>query len=358
MKMLSIVTTIKNKVLSLINSKDTLCYSERLNKVLISQTHNPLFYQGNVSDGGKSLTKEVTNAINTDRCSIWLYNKDMSSIVCEQLYVKAENKWYEGIELFEKDFKPYFDHLKIDPIIIANNAETHSATSCFTESYLKPLGVKSMLDVPIIYKGEVIGVICIENLTLRKWETIEVHFAQILSSLYTFAYSVKETNKLSDSLIEFDKFVDASVLVSKADSKGKITYVNKKFENVSGWKLEEVVGKDHNIVNSGEHSEEFWANMYKTVIKEKNIWNAIVTNKNKNGDLYWVDSYIKAEFDDKGVLAGFMSIRYDITDVIKKTKEIEESYYNNYDFTGRPYYIDELEIVDKIWEPKGKKKED
>ena len=324
MKMLSIVTTIKNKVLSLINSKDTLCYSERLNKVLISQTHNPLFYQGNVSDGGKSLTKEVTNAINTDRCSIWLYNKDMSSIVCEQLYVKAENKWYEGIELFEKDFKPYFDHLKIDPIIIANNAETHSATSCFTESYLKPLGVKSMLDVPIIYKGEVIGVICIENLTLRKWETIEVHFAQILSSLYTFAYSVKETNKLSDSLIEFDKFVDASVLVSKADSKGKITYVNKKFEDVSGWKLEEVVGKDHNIVNSGEHSEEFWANMYKTVIKEKNIWNAIVTNKNKNGDLYWVDSYIKAEFDDKGVLAGFMSIRYDITDVIKKTKEIEE----------------------------------
>ena len=324
MKMLSIVTTIKNKVLSLINSKDTLCYSERLNKVLISQTHNPLFYQGNVSDGGKSLTKEVTNAINTDRCSIWLYNKDMSSIVCEQLYVKAENKWYEGIELFEKDFKPYFDHLKIDPIIIANNAERHSATSCFTESYLKPLGVKSMLDVPIIYKGEVIGVICIENLTLRKWETIEVHFAQILSSLYTFAYSVKETNKLSDSLIEFDKFVDASVLVSKADSKGKITYVNKKFEDVSGWKLEEVVGKDHNIVNSGEHSEEFWANMYKTVIKEKNIWNAIVTNKNKNGDLYWVDSYIKAEFDDKGVLAGFMSIRYDITDVIKKTKEIEE----------------------------------
>lgn len=324
MKMLSIVTTIKNKVLSLINSKDTLCYSERLNKVLISQTHNPLFYQGNVSDGGKSLTKEVTNAINTDRCSIWLYNKEKSSIVCEQLYVKAENKWFEGIELFEKDFKPYFDHLKIDPIIIANNAERHSATSCFTESYLKPLGVKSMLDVPIIYKGEVIGVICIESLTLRKWKTIEVHFAQILSSLYTFAYSVKETNKLSDSLIEFDKFVDASVLVSKADSKGKITYVNKKFEDVSGWKLEEVVGKDHNIVNSGEHSEEFWANMYKTVIKEKNIWNAIVTNKNKNGDLYWVDSYIKAEFDDKGELAGFMSIRYDITEVIKKTKEIEE----------------------------------
>jgi PAS domain S-box-containing protein len=324
MKMLSIVNSIKNKVLDFINSTDTLCYSERLNKVLISQTHNPLFYLGNVKDGGKVLTKEVTDSINSDRCSIWLYNNDKTSIVCEQLYVKAENRWYDNIQLFEKDFKPYFDHLKIDPIIIANNAETHKATSCFTDTYLKPLGVKSMLDVPIIYKGEVIGVICIESLSLRKWKTIEVHFAQILSSLYTFAYSVKQTNKLGNSLIEFDKFVDASVLVSKADKQGKIVYVNKKFEDVSGWKLDEVFGKDHNVVNSGEHTKEFWSDMYKTVIKDKKIWNAIVTNKNKNGELYWVDSYIKAEFDENGDLSGFMSIRYDITDVIKKTKEIEE----------------------------------
>jgi hypothetical protein len=74
---------------------------------LISQTHNPLFYQGNIGDGGKALTKEVTDSINSDRCSLWLYNKDKTSIVCEQLYIKSENKWYNGIELFEKDFKGF-----------------------------------------------------------------------------------------------------------------------------------------------------------------------------------------------------------------------------------------------------------
>jgi len=47
---------------------------------------------------------------------------------------------------------------------------------------------------------------------------------------------------------------------------------------------------------------------------------------------------------------------YEGIEIICKTKEIAESYYNNYDFTGRPHYIDELEIVDTIWEPKGKKK--
>lgn len=299
-------------------------YSKKLNQTLVSQSHNQLFYQGNVKEGGKILTKEVTKSLDVDRCSIWLYNEDKTSIVCQYLYIKSENKWYSKLELFEKDFKPYFDHIKDDPIIIADDAENHPATKCFTTTYLRPLGIKSMLDVPIIFKGNVIGVICIESLNLKKWNLVEVNFAQILSSLYTFAYSTKEINKLSNDLLEFDKFVDFSALVSKTDLRGRITYVNKKFEDVSGWKIEEVIGKDHKIVNSGEHSKEFWKNMYETVIYKKGIWNSIITNKNKKGELYWVDSYIKADFNEENKLIGFMSIRFDITDVIKKTKEIEK----------------------------------
>ena len=121
---------------------------------------------------------------------------------------------------------------------------------------------------------------------------------------------------------EFEKFVDTSVLVSKADKNGKITYVNKKFSEVSGWSLEEAVGKDHKIVNSGFHPKEMWDEMYKTTIKDKEIWNAVVTNKAKDGHLYWVDSYIKAEFRGNGELKGFTSLRYDVSDVKKKELEI------------------------------------
>jgi len=300
-------------------------YLNKLNDVIISQSHNTLFYEGKISDGGKLLTKEVTSSIGADRCSVWLYNKDKTSIICQQLYIKAEDNWYKDIELFRKDFQRYFDHLLIDPIIIANNAETHPATSCFTEGYLKPLGIKSMLDVPIIFRGSVIGVICIESLTLRSWSDCEVDFAQMLSSLYSFAFSVKEGNIVSNELLEFDKFVDASVIVSRADKNGKITYVNKRFEEVSGWRLREIKGKDHSILNSGEHSKSFWLDMYRTVVKEKKVWNEIVTNKAKNGDKYFVDSYIKAEFDENGNLKGFMSIRYDVTDVINSTQEIHRN---------------------------------
>jgi PAS domain S-box-containing protein len=297
-------------------------YSKKLNDVLISQSHNPLFYQGDVKEGAKILTKEVTESINTDRCSIWLYNSDKTSIVCEQLYIKKENEWYNGIEMFKSDFTTYFEQLELNPIIIADNAETHIATSCFTEGYLIPLGIKSMLDVPIVYRGDIIGVVCIESKSPRNWIDLEVNFTQMLSTLYSFAYSVKESNILKENLQEFEKFVDTSVLISKADSKGRIIYVNKSFEEVSGWSLDEVKGRDHNVVNSGRHKRDFWDNMYKVVVKEKKIWNEIVTNKSKSGELYWVDSYIKGNFDENGKFLGYTSIRHDVTDVKKKEIEI------------------------------------
>jgi PAS domain-containing protein len=86
--------------------------------------------------------------------------------------------------------------------------------------------------------------------------TRTIEYICFLTFFPLFIFIIREhaSNKndvLINELKEFDRFVDHSALVSKADSKGKITYVNKKFEDVSGWTLDEVVGKDHIIVNSG-----------------------------------------------------------------------------------------------------------
>lgn len=111
--------------------------------------------------------------------------------------------------------------------------------------------------------------------------------------------------------------IEEAVLISRADARGKITYVNSKFIEVSGWTFEEAVGQDHRIVNSGVHSKEFWKKMYQTTVVEKKIWNSIVTNRAKNGTFYHVDTYIKAEFDDQGNLKGYTSIRQDVTKIIE-----------------------------------------
>ena len=129
--------------------------------------------------------------------------------------------------------------------------------------------------------------------------------------------SKESINKMS----ELENFLDSSSIISKADSKGKITYVNQKFTDVSGYSLDEVLGKDHSIVNSGDQPDGYWGKMYSQVLGGK-IWNDVVTNRAKDGSLYYVDTHIKAQFDQAGKLEGFMSIRQDVTELRRKEVEI------------------------------------
>jgi len=147
-----------------------------------------------------------------------------------------------------------------------------------------------------------------------------------------------------NKMIDLENFLDSSAIISKADKHGKITYVNDKFTEVSGYSLEEVIGKDHNIVNSGTHPKEFWADMYRTVVKEKKIWNDICTNRTKDGYLYYVDTSIKCEFDGDGNLQGFMSIRQDVTEL--KRKEVEIS--NRMDAINRSNAVIEFDLGGNI----------
>ena len=150
-----------------------------------------------------------------------------------------------------------------------------------------------------------------------------IEYITFLSFIPIFTLIIREikgtqTKKLNDT----DKFIDKAAIISITDEKGRITYVNDKFEKVSGWKLEEVVGKDHSIVNSGTQPDGYWGKMYETVMKGE-VWNDVVTNKAKDGSLYYVDTYIRARFDAGGKLEGFSSIRQDITEIINKSNELE-----------------------------------
>jgi PAS domain S-box-containing protein len=306
-------------------------YVKKLNETLISQSHNSLFYEGNTTEGAKVLTKEVSDSIGADRCSIWLYNKDKTAIICEQLYIKSEDAWYQNITLYKKDFRLYFLSLLINPIIVANDAETHNATSCFTESYLKPLGVKSMLDVPITYKGETIGVVCIESLTLREWDKVEVDFAQLLSSLYTFAYSVKEGNDLTKRVfqkeIELTNRMDAinrSSPVIEFTIDGKICFANNTFLDAMGYTSEEIVGKHHSIFlfNEDKNSKEykkFWKKLSDGV-----FYSGEIIRRKKDGNPIYLSVTYNPIINDDGKPYRVLKIARDITEIVENSEQIQK----------------------------------
>lgn len=121
-----------------------------------------------------------------------------------------------------------------------------------------------------------------------------------------------------------EMLLNDSSLVSKADAKGKITYVNDKFVEVSKYDREELIGQDHSLLNSGVQDKKFWTNMYLDTVRDKKIWNKVVTNVNKLGEEYIVNSWIMAHFNSKGKLDGYTSVRQDVTELVKTLEDIRQ----------------------------------
>ena len=113
---------------------------------------------------------------------------------------------------------------------------------------------------------------------------------------------------------KYRRAVDAAAIFSETDLDGRITYVNDQFCAVSGYSREELLGQNHRLLNSGLHSADFFAAMWRTIALG-NIWKGEICNRAKDGSLYWVDSTMVPVLDDAtGRVHRYLSIRFDISE--------------------------------------------
>ncbi|BAK70536.1 PAS domain-containing protein [Aliarcobacter butzleri] len=81
------------------------------------------------------------------------------------------------------------------------------------------------------------------------------------------------------------------IIVSETDAKGNIIFANTDFCRIAEYKIEELVGKPHNLVRHPDMPKIAFVDLWKT-IQDGNIWKGIVKNKTKNGDYYWVNATV------------------------------------------------------------------
>jgi len=97
------------------------------------------------------------------------------------------------------------------------------------------------------------------------------------------------------------------MLVSMTDTKGTITHCNHAFVETSGFTYEELIGQPHNLVRHPDMPPEAYKDMWQT-IGHGQPWTALVKNRRKNGDHYWVQANVTPILEN-GKPKGYMSVR-------------------------------------------------
>lgn len=137
-------------------------------------------------------------------------------------------------------------------------------------------------------------------------------------------------NALSESMLKqrvrllTTAMEQSPVSVAITDIKGKIEYINPAFSRISGYSMDEVLGKRISILKSGEHSDAFYKNLWETVSRGE-VWQGEFLNRKKNGELLWEQAVISPIKNNMHDISHFLALKEDITEKKKSREALAES---------------------------------
>ena len=236
-----------------VNAEQALRASEQRltteNKALTELTARQAGGSAVFQDRLRDILEMASSTVYVQRASMWRFQSDNSVIRCLDLFEQSANRHSSGQVLERSDFPIYFQALETERLIPATDAHDDSRTSEFSETYLKPLGIGAMLDVPLRQNDATIGVLCLEHVgDGRVWTADEQNFALSLANLIVVALSDADRREAVQRLAQSE--ARSSLIVDTAhdafvgmNSDGHIVMWNAQAAATFGWSTSEAIGQ-------------------------------------------------------------------------------------------------------------------
>lgn len=175
----------------------------RHSQALLALARSEALARGDFAGFSCLALETAARTLDVERISVWLFNDDRTLLQCRHLYEKGADRHSSGIDLEAARYPHYFSALSEGLFLAADDAQTDPNTNEFTEDYLKPLGITSMLDAPMRRGDDVIGVVCHEHVgSPRHWMPDEREFSAAVAHFFDHTLEVERRREAEENARE------------------------------------------------------------------------------------------------------------------------------------------------------------
>ena len=191
----------------------------RQHEALTSLTRGEAIYEDDVNATLQRLCEASAETLQVERVGVWRWNEARTALQSAALYQRSVRRHSTGPDLTVADHPAYFSALRSTEIIDADHALSDPRTREFADGYLSPLGITSMLNVPINLNAQMIALLCHEHVgPARSWQPDEKMFAISMSNLVSMAFGHWERKQTQADLdLANRRLIDTSRMAGMAE---------------------------------------------------------------------------------------------------------------------------------------------
>ena len=197
----------------------------------------------------RRLTEILCETLGVERAGIWLFKLERSLLICRDLFEHGPRRHQADTTLSTSQYPHYFAALEKERAIEAGDALTDPRTLELVD-YMKPLGVRAILDAPVRWRGQIVGVLCLEHVGgPRHWQLDEISFAITAADRVALFLEAEEAQQAALSLRESEEryrslIEEARDAIFTLTPEGEIIELNQAVETITGWKRERWLGRN------------------------------------------------------------------------------------------------------------------